>query len=384
MENEGLIQNLDKEIEILENSPLFHLSLGSKELFHSNFLEMIFTEGDKGKEFCKDLLGIKGEILGVFREKHNFDLLVVYEIDKEYKGVAIENKFKSLPYKEQLEKLSDKCKKKIKLKPEELLTVEIDPKKKVSVNKKILLSPHKLPARVDPKEWEHIDYKDYLTKLKEIKLDRLGELIKDYINFTEALLTIINNIEKNISLKTKIKDLNNSKSRLKRLRILDLYQKVTYSYALKMIVEDLGLKDLEMRIPRTGDEKAGVYQSINYTRGCALFELIFAFDEVQYLIQFQGESLKLMVHRENLNEKETILEKQEEILFDFKACNLNTNGKVYPTSKSQKFNKYKSNIKYKNVKLDENTSLEDISNFCRKKMKQIKQPEFKNAISALK
>lgn len=143
-----------KCIEGLKNSTMFHMSLGSKELFHSNFLHWIsivnwsaFLEIMHGlavtdsfwweKDFHPDNKNIK-----VYREHRNFDLSI-YILDSEkevaydsnddkdedddltkqithdYKGIrkvqkwipvlVLENKMKSLPYKAQLEEYTQKA-----------------------------------------------------------------------------------------------------------------------------------------------------------------------------------------------------------------------------------------------------------------------------------
>ncbi len=146
--------NLSTDIKALQESTTFHMSLGSKELFHSNFLHWLSqvdwnffmnvmhslanekefwwektectVEGHKGK-FCPEKENIE-----VRREHHNFDLSI-YILDSQYKKrnsktkklddveveilkkdedtivqrwipvFVLENKMKSLPYAEQLE-----------------------------------------------------------------------------------------------------------------------------------------------------------------------------------------------------------------------------------------------------------------------------------------
>ena len=155
-------------INNLRKSTMFHMSLGSKELFHSNFLHWIsivnwkaflkimhklagLDEGEKfwwenrecsvigySKEYCPNNNNVK-----VFREHRNFDLSI-YILDTETKKVetknsnndktaddnttvntydsqgkrivqkripvlVLENKMKSLPYKAQLEEYTQKA-----------------------------------------------------------------------------------------------------------------------------------------------------------------------------------------------------------------------------------------------------------------------------------
>lgn len=115
----------------LKANPIFRMSLGSKELFHSNFLEFLW-DLDKSKfmEVINDtLLPNRKEIVlkpeSVFdREKENFDICIHHlEIKikkngeqgkqtKDLYDLIIENKVKSIPRKDQLEEYEEKAKEK--------------------------------------------------------------------------------------------------------------------------------------------------------------------------------------------------------------------------------------------------------------------------------
>src|SRR4051794_31150414 len=97
---------LDQVITRLERSPLFNLSLSSKELFHSNFLDWLckLYPVEAGNLFASFLTvlpdSIKGPIVKTYRELANIDLTLLYENGE---TLIIENKVKSLPYLGQLE-----------------------------------------------------------------------------------------------------------------------------------------------------------------------------------------------------------------------------------------------------------------------------------------
>ena len=103
------------ELEGLHQNPMFRISLGSKELFHSNFLAFLW-DCDKQAflNMINDLLpeGKKinvSELLGkdeltIYREKENLDLCICHtENKKDCIDIIIENKVKSIPYIEQLD-----------------------------------------------------------------------------------------------------------------------------------------------------------------------------------------------------------------------------------------------------------------------------------------
>lgn len=109
----------------LKQSPMFNLSLSSKELFHSNMLAWIAEDADTETLFVEilKLFGVeetkaqdfaekirKDEYM-VLREYKNFDLCICEKIktddpEEGYKEgrilLVLENKFKSIPYKAQL------------------------------------------------------------------------------------------------------------------------------------------------------------------------------------------------------------------------------------------------------------------------------------------
>ena len=93
-------------IEALKKSPMFQLSLSSKELFHSNFLYWIWNISPAlFKDIINELLGHNSsktwpDKYSVKREYNNYDLCVVDSIDTV--KLVIENKVKSIPNLKQL------------------------------------------------------------------------------------------------------------------------------------------------------------------------------------------------------------------------------------------------------------------------------------------
>lgn len=93
----------------LEASPMYNLSLSSKELFHSNFLAWL-GNNENTKQFFVDVINELVENLNlqlsgdwtVKREDDHFDLSIKTKGDKGKYLLVIENKVKSLPRKTQL------------------------------------------------------------------------------------------------------------------------------------------------------------------------------------------------------------------------------------------------------------------------------------------
>ena len=86
----------------LNNNPIYAMSLSSKELFHSNFWAWLFERNiEYARIFFPNLQQIQGD---VEREQNNRDVTIWQKSNGKERDEAfvIENKFKSLPYKEQL------------------------------------------------------------------------------------------------------------------------------------------------------------------------------------------------------------------------------------------------------------------------------------------
>lgn len=183
-------------IEILKKSPMFNLSLSSKELFHSNFLYWLSTlnNGDIFKGMVKVCFGVDGLPDGyeIKREYNNFDLCVVKKENEVNKNktrivekllLVIENKVKSIPTIEQLQKYDDKIRTKW-------------PK---SENvKKILLSltandinPYTNENEDNP--WVGVGYDRVCDFLENVKINESYEqsLIKDYCLFMRNMIELV-------------------------------------------------------------------------------------------------------------------------------------------------------------------------------------------------
>ena len=110
------MEKINNAIATLENSPLFNLSLASKELFHSNFLEwLIKTDSMRTvttallREFAGGIDLNLDTLQKPKREDNNFDLTLKVQnhSGKQYR-IVIENKVKSIPLQEQLNEYSTK------------------------------------------------------------------------------------------------------------------------------------------------------------------------------------------------------------------------------------------------------------------------------------
>lgn len=113
-----MVKNDDNStLDELKDSPLFAISLASKELAHSNFWKWLLDIPDSEgrhpfiKVFKPDFYerGKECTSLEVEREKYNFDLYITYKDEKgRSRSIVIENKIKAIADKSQLIRYQNK------------------------------------------------------------------------------------------------------------------------------------------------------------------------------------------------------------------------------------------------------------------------------------
>lgn len=91
------LENLKKR---LRENPIYNLSLGSRELFHSNFLAWLF---ETYPQMLEALIGKEQETpVEVKREERNLDLIIDHEMGGQAYSIVVEVKVKDAPRPEQL------------------------------------------------------------------------------------------------------------------------------------------------------------------------------------------------------------------------------------------------------------------------------------------
>lgn len=278
-----MANTLDVILDKLKENPIFKMSLGSKELFHSNFLEYI-KEVDMGLflSILNRLLPNNSELPNAFdyklsRELENFDLCLYHEEvtstkkkkdgqEQEKKQIVfdliLENKVKSIPRKEQLEEYENKVK---NHNPEGHTT------------RYILLSlAEKFPDRQsieDKKLWHVVTYKDLYdainNELSRLSKNRDRAYISDYCEFIGNLHRLQEEILSGFENQSLFADV----ILFKDYRMHDLYIKLRCAYFLILLKEKLnkiGIKEVHF-INNHGDirgkyQKKGIYLNQNIFR----------------------------------------------------------------------------------------------------------------------
>lgn len=196
---------MDTFVEKLNNNPIFQLSLSSKELFHSNFLTWLAEDKNMRTIFNRimkfwmkdDKWEFDDNQMMVKREYNHFDFCICkkvrnYHTNKEQETQAeeyipgpiifvLENKFKSLPYKEQLEKYHQK-----------VLSLNVQGLKDLEKAKIFLRNE----GKQEPEEKESLTLKRNWTT-KNVKLINSQNTETKYV-----LLTLVDNILDNINKAT--------------------------------------------------------------------------------------------------------------------------------------------------------------------------------------
>jgi hypothetical protein len=173
-------QGISTILEKLNSNPLFQISLGSKELFHSNFIAWcIERDPDLGNDLFSSIGGVANNLTPcskfVDRERGNTDLWLNYEEG----NVIIENKVKSVPYRAQLDKYAGK-----NVGKANYFYVLSLQKPTFFTNDNYISETSKEPVK-----WHYLSYKDIADVLsrRQQNFKEHNEYIQDYIEFARSL-----------------------------------------------------------------------------------------------------------------------------------------------------------------------------------------------------
>lgn len=271
---------------------MFHLSLSSKELFHSNLLAWLAEDSDTRELFVKvlNLFGLeneqaidladgirKGKYM-VLREYKNFDFCICEKLknwkedsEEEYVPgrvvLVLENKFKSIPYEAQLKGYEEKVKGLNEEGMKNNAKSQYYEKNKDEVQKKwskklgsqyqiqdvtchfVLLTLNKEVCGLQLTDnggkkccgkWPVVSYKEYAEVLSghaKDKQDFKHQIIKDYAGYVNKFCDYINpklqELESDDLLKKKWKEVLCPNKELLSIRMDDIWQKLVANIVLK-------------------------------------------------------------------------------------------------------------------------------------------------------
>ena len=369
------IKEFNECTQKLRSSSMFYMSLGSKELFHSNFLHWLsIVDWDYFIKIMHNLANTKEfwwesiheqapNEIEVRREDKNFDLSIwifdskkevkrkdskkddddgdKYSSDtqKEYKEkwipvLILENKMKSLPYREQLEEYVDKAfniwrksekasfiKDEIKDHKEKsleewntnygislvvlsLLTPTNKAELESDIVKKIQYSKDKVSRDLQITfNWKCNTYKDLFNafpkeNINPIGMDKvfLNNIISDYKKFIDTLYSLASNdweitenmaknsifLDKVHPMRSNNKDEIEKQNQLEKLRISDIREKICYDQLLKLLMDklnDSSIRRLRKEDFNSKDSRNNFFCRTNYFHNVGLFEAIYMIKE---------------------------------------------------------------------------------------------------------
>lgn len=345
----------ENELSNLLSSPIFNMSLSSKELFHSNFLYWLALEyPDELGNFFADKCKIQTIVkcIDPKRENNNID----FSFNDENGNIFyIENKVKSLPHIDQLQKYTLKTKNKYKKAYRLLLSLAE-------------------PNFTLPEEWIHLTYDEYKNFLETLKTKNSyhNSLKKDYILLLDFLLKInddcrINDddffdFHNNISLK-----------QVQKLRLHDLYLKKKYENLSNKLYAEVKKQYPDLNITnKVLDANMDVYFESGMTRSQGLLGFKFRLHDFYFLIiQLQGDSYKMGIEylppygefeQDKAENTIELARKMTDKWFSFgnkiNRLKESDNKIIYPPKKE--FNKYGNTFYYKSIRLGQNISINSI------------------------
>ncbi len=357
--------NMEETIQNLKESPLFNLSLSSRELFHSNFLYWLANNYSSkfGALFASYLKAQPDDftIDEIYREKKNIDLSFTYSNGQE---VLIENKVKSIPYIGQLEMYSQN---------------------NTDNQNYILLSLSK-PAFFEGQdtmiignvEWHYISYtklKNMLCKLQGgIENEYHAQIITDYCVFINGLVEIntLCGLENDDTF-----DFHSNKhdalyNYLEDIRLHDFYLKRKYELLAYKVYKELKSRGKNMTpfsapLDWKNAREKTIYMNYGMTRSQGLMDLkYFISKKVLLGIQIQGDQYRMVIE-DNDNKtanklKDKLNSEENKLWFGFTSFpdGFESIKKVYPQQKGKVFNKFGKNFFYKSVKLGTDLKIKEI------------------------
>ena len=347
--------HISNTIEALKRSPLFNLSLSSKELFHSNFIAWLCDEYkvEFGKIISSRFLEKELVIHKVLRENKNLDLTIIFETNEK---IVIENKVKSIPDEEQLINYSNSN----------------------IASKYILLTLIEPPFdRVE--KWDVISYLDLLEMLEElydiIDVDNKyhKNLIKDYCLFIERLSIVGKGLTENTE--KEMYDYHGTQYRyFQDIRMHDFYIKIKFSYLQNklhayLFENNTFSKEVIKRKRYIHEEDRGkIVISINMVRGKGVMNIDYSDeDNIIYGIMLDGQRYLNYVFAWGDNNTENIshqlLKQKEWFQFNWEEAK-----EIYPQKGG--FNKF-GKMRYQAVKIPIDMTLNRLIEIIYKDVKRL-------------
>ena len=364
-----------KELETLNKNPMFRISLGSKELFHSNFLAFLWDQSQesflkmiasllpKGKKIDVKALLAKKPTLS--HEKENFDICISHmEGNRDVIDIIIENKVKSIPYMEQL----DKYMAKVKNQPDPIC---------------ILLSLAEEFPDLDKihkqEEWIVINYGELADAIKPddyigAENQDIRRYIEDYVSFIRQLDRIKDKLVLPDDFENEIFHSSEEIGAFHNIRLSDLYFKLRGSCFICLLKEEIEKRfgkslqvefftggDLNKR--REGKKETKIWLMSGINRGKSTITICInpANSKNLYELQLEWNQYRHMFNQYGLVNRRNTCENQLLKMAYFDYENLpNQLKKKHGNWDGKSFNQYAPDCLYKYVRFDGKNTVKDL------------------------
>lgn len=356
----------EENLNYLKESPMFQLSLTSKELFHSNFISWVISNYklECSKILSKFLLGNKRQLItSVTREEKNRDIVIYLQDEVGFKNtLIIENKVKSIPVYEQLRNYTTDDS------SEHYVLLSLTKPTFLTNNNKI-----KIPEL--NREWDYINYY-YLAVMFEELIPTIKEsneyhalIIEDYVKLIKVLHSLTEEIYEHT--KEGMYDFyQNYKlmGPLKGIRLHDFYLKLNHEIIAaelhKRIKDELPNINLVANKNWKKAIAGEVFTGSGFTRGSGISEVKYVIGEKYESPVIVGVQIQDVQFRLYIESKKGFAIKfaqklfDENLWFNFSTLNdLSSNIRVsqeYPQNRgtNKTFNTYSNEFFYRSVKLE--------------------------------
>jgi len=353
----------------LGDSPVFHFSLGSKELFHSNFLAWIFEQPEWaaatteffGRFVPQGYVFDPGRPNAVFREKQNIDVWLTFQdkgalADESLWHVWIENKVKSLPRRDQLEAYAAK-------KPENATCV--------------LLSLSEMDEV--PPQWETLSFEDIHSFIKKCTHETTSEYHRNILQDYALLVNALVEIEKRSNIQdTELFDFwlpsNPILRALDAYRLDDFYLKKKYAGLANLVWHAANTAGFRLAPDRSKIDwklrEPTVFVNSGMTRATGFMDIKYVIrPHLSIGIQIQGNQYRLVVEdntgRQTAQYAKTLLDAHLWFQFpeEFGA------GELYP--KRKLFNRFGPVFLYQSKKIPPTLPWNELIQICLRDLQKI-------------
>lgn len=351
-------------LNYFKESPMFYLSLTSKELFHSNFISWIIInyKDECSKLFSRFLPGADNpKITYVTREEKNKDIVIYFEIQTGKKStLVIENKVKSIPNYEQLRKYTTNDA------SEQYLLLSL-------IKPTFLTNNNAINIQDLDREWVYLNYGDLADLFEEIihEIEQENKyhalIVNDYIKVAQGLNCLTNDIYEHTS--SGVYDFYQPRNKLipllREIRLHDFYLKLNHEIIAGEIYRRIKDELPDSWLVPNKNWKTSISQEVfvgsGFTRGSGISEVKYVIGEkhdspIIVGVQIQGDQFRLFIE----SKKGSAIKIAEELYrsglwFDFNilmSSGISVN-KEYPESRNsaKTFNTYSNEFYYRSAKL---------------------------------